>query len=376
MVVSRLAMAALCAALIPSAYAGIEITVAAPLKPHVSLQAIIAVGTTSACGTREAPHLIEHLLLSGTAYGETPVDAVVALRAEGIRLSALTRSDFTLFTLEGPPEKADQMGRALATFLSQASLPRSGFEREKHAILHEVRASDSYISSPSFYERFIAVTAGAAEPCVADKSAFLNYDYDQVQSVYDRFYTQSNIKLVAQADPHTFDLDAIAKAIKSGHPASTLTSQAGNRENAKTIEVFSKNGLVELIFPIAGRAVLPEDAANAYAHQARLEIQAFIRRKYQLYTARSFVDQSIHGGWVRIEIPDIGATKAPELLEVANAAMAKVRVSDYRADPVWQAFGSQRSDKPVGTAVVAQADIPNNNWLSAVYKGIKAALAN
>lgn len=105
--------------------------------------------------------MIEHLLLSGTIYGENPVDAVIALPAKGIKLSKLTRSDFTQFTLEGPADKAKLMGQAIATFLGQSLLPKAGFEHEKHAIIHELRAPKSYVSSPTFYERFIAATAGA-----------------------------------------------------------------------------------------------------------------------------------------------------------------------------------------------------------------------
>lgn len=354
MPVKTLAMAALCAALAPPAEAALLTTVVAPEPPAAVLQAIVNVGTTSSCGLREAPHLIEHLLLSDTQYGDNPVDAVVSLRAQGIKLTALTRSDYTQFTLEGPPEKADLMGRALATFLGRSLLPISGFEREQRAILHELRAPESYVSTPTFYERFIAVTAGGVEPCAADMKAFVDYRFDEVQSAYDQLYTAANFKLVAKSNPGTFDLSAISAGILHGHSGTPVNSQPGVREDGKSIRVIGNNHEVEIIFPIAGRQSLPEDAAYAYADQARLELQAYIRQKFQLYTARSFVDQSIRGGWIRFEIPDVAPEQTQDLVAIAQAAMGKIRPTEYNNDVVWQSYGSQRDASPVRAPMVAQ----------------------
>lgn len=369
---SRLTLAALCAVVLPTAFAGIENTVASSPLPHVTLQAIVAVGSTTACGMREAPHLIEHLLLSGTTYGENPVDAVIALRAKGIKLSALTRSDFTQFTLEGPADKAKVMEQAIATFLGQSSLPKAGFEREKHAIIHELRAPDSYVSSPTFYERFIAATAGAVEPCKADQDEFLSYDYEDVQSGYSRLYNTRTIRLVAQAPAHTFDLASITAAVMKGRDASPPISQSQDRESVRSIDVVGSEEQVEIIFPIAGRASLPEDAANAFADQARLELQAFIRQKYQLYSARSFVDQSIQGGWIRLEVPGLDHTHAPELLEVATSAIARIDSLDFGSDPIWQAYGAQRVDSPVGAPIVAKVDPQGASWAARLSRTLDA----
>lgn len=76
----RLLLVALCAVIAQSAQAALTTAVITPDAPTAKLEAIVSVGTTTTCGMREAPHLIEHLLLSGTEYGETPVDAVITLR--------------------------------------------------------------------------------------------------------------------------------------------------------------------------------------------------------------------------------------------------------------------------------------------------------
>lgn len=353
MVASRLISAALCAALTSTAQASIPTSLSSPDASLVTLQAVVGAGTTTACGMREAAHLIEHLLLSDTAYGSSPVDAVLTLRAQGIKLTARTHSDFTLYKLEGPADKARIMETALVTFLGRPSLPNVGYEREQHAILNEVHAGEGYLSSPSLYERFIATAADGAEPCLADQRPFLSYKLDEVQSIYDSLYSPPNIKLAAQAQPGVFDLDTVASEISRRHSGLPASSGLGERENARTMEVFGRSGQIEVIFPIAGRGSLPEDAANAYADQARLELQAYVRREFGLYSARSFVDQSIHGGWIRFEVPGLEQEYANQVAAIATAAMGKVRAADYASDPVWQAYGSHLAPHPVGAPVVA-----------------------
>ena len=361
---NRLAIAALCAMSIPMASAEVQALSTTMPEQHVVLRAIVDAGTTSVCGMREAPHLIEHLVLSDTQYGQTPVDAILTLRTEGIKLSALTHSDFTEFTLEGPASKADQMGAALLTFLSRPSIPKMGFEREKRTITNEVKAGDSFVSSPTLYERFIAANAGGRLPCHADPLPFLSYDYDAVQDAYARLYAPENIRLIAQAAPGTFNMTELVAALSVRKAVPALNSQDGSREPAESQQVTGRPGLVELIFPISGRAELPKDAAEALADQARLELQAHIRRSYQLYTARSFVDQSINGGWIRLEVPELDNDKAPELMQIAKRAMASVNVTSYGDDPVWLLHGSHYSSEPVKTPLVAEIPPANSIWSS------------
>ncbi|HBO2935332.1 TPA: insulinase family protein [Pseudomonas aeruginosa] len=361
--VKRYAILALFAVSTSTALAGGG-TLSVPLRDQpVKLQAIVSVGTTSVCGMREAPHLIEHLLLSDTHLGETPVDAILALRAKGIKLSALTRSDFTEYTLEGPASKASAMGEALVTFLSRPSIPKTGFEREKRVIVSEVMADSTYVSSPTLYERFVAAKAGGHASCSADSQRLLDYRFEDVQSVYRTYYTPDTVRILASAEPGVFDLGAISQAIWERKGIETVSSHNGTRETASALEVFGRPGIVELIFPISGRATLPSDAANALADQARLEVQAYIRRTHQLYAARSFVDQSIQGGWIRIEVPGLGNDEAQRLATIAQAAMRSIDLSLYGEDPLWQSYGASTALDPVGAPVIPAVRPAEPNWL-------------
>jgi hypothetical protein len=364
-VVKSLALAALVASSMPNVNASIQTTLAPMQEQPVVLMAIIEVGTTSLCGLRDAPHLIEHLLLSDTRYGANPVDAVVSLRAQGIKLTAMTHSDFTEYTLEGPASMASTMGDALVTFLSRASIPKSGFEREKKAILNEIRAPDSYVSEPTFYEQFIAYWANGDLLCSSDPIPFLAYDYDSVQEAYDLLYTQDRIKLVGQAATGTFDLDAIAaKLTRPDTSTYTLNPKDGNRGKPKRITPIGRPGLVEVIYPIAGRDKLSADAAQELADQARFAVQAHIRNTYQLYTARTFVDQSLHGGWLRLEVPGLDKAATGEVMTVAGQGMDQVIVDRFSADPIWRAFGEGRTDIPLLLGVVAELQESSRGWLA------------
>lgn len=353
--VKRLALALVYSAVMPLAHANTLIVQVAPPEPPVSLHAYVAVGTTSVCGMREAPHLIEHLLLSNTAYGENPVDAVIALRAKGIKLSAMTHSDFTEFSLEGPAHTAPEMEKALKTFLSRSSLPNLGFEREKKTITQEVQGDDSYVSSPTFYERFISANAGAESPCVADNVPFLAYKQDAVQAVFERTYTSDNIRIAAVGPIGTFDLDSLVHSVPERPALAIANSQSGKREKVEQLVVAGRDHVVEVIFPIDGRQKLPADAAAAMADQARFAVQSYIRREHQLYSARTFVDQSLVGGWVRLEVPGLAQEDAEKVAALAKAAMQSVSMESVWSDPLWASYGSQSTDRHSYAAVVAYA---------------------
>lgn len=361
----RFTLAALCAAIIQSTQAGVQTLELPPPAQTVQLKAVIEAGTTSHCGMREAPHLIEHLLLSDTRYGETPVDAMLSLRAQGISLSAVTHSDFTEYTLEGPATKAEKMTEAMMVFLSRRSLPKMSFEREKRSILSELRADTGYVSSPSLYERFIAMNADGQRPCAADSTRFMDYDYDGVQAVYEQLYTPATIQLVAQADAEVFDLDAIASTVPRRKAVSAPTSQYGTRETVSTLTVVGNPGQLELIFPIEGRASFPQDGAEALADQIRLEVQSYLRKKYQLYSARTFVDQSLKGGWIRLEVPGMEQRSASEVRDVAEAAINNVDIGQFSADPVWKVRGSIQPSKPIAAPIMT-APPQQRGWLTAV----------
>lgn len=321
---------------------------------NVVLQAVIEAGTTSYCGMREAPHLIEHLLLTETKYGKSPVDAILSLRGKGITLSATTHSDYTVYSLEGPAQQAAMMGEALVDFLGRSSLPRLGFESEKAVIISEVRADAKYRSGPTLFERYVGSGDAEAAPCVEDKIDFTAYEYDDVQLAFAKLYAPDKIKVIASGAGTSLDLDAIARGITIRRDTPNVKSQAGNREAATPFNAsFSASG-VEIFFPIPGRTGLPVDAANAMADQIRLSAQKYIRDNHQLYSARTFVDQGLKRGWIRLEVPGVGRSEAGGITHAAMAAAEGTCTLQYRDDPIWKAYGSSLDCKITGSPYTSQ----------------------
>lgn len=322
-------------------------------ESKVMLQAIVEAGTTSACGLREAPHLIEHLLLSDTQYGASPVDAILSLRKGGISLSATTHLDYTEYTLEGSADKAAQMEDALIAFLGRRSLPKAGFEQEKRVILNELRVSDDYRSSPTLFERFTATHSGATAPCAADATPFRDYSYPEVQQVFAEHYTPENIKLVAQAPEGLFNLAEVGRALSVSKDTPGLISQHGSQEVVGPTVLISQGKMLELVFPIAGRAELPADGARALADQIRLEVQADIRKTEGMYAARTFVDQGLKGGWIRLEVPGLAPHDAMRIADVAKGAISRISLHEHSTDPIWKAYGEVMALNPILDPIAA-----------------------
>tara|TARA_R110002124_G_scaffold128157_19_gene288716 strand:- start:12726 stop:13820 length:1095 start_codon:yes stop_codon:yes gene_type:complete len=286
----------------------------------VELGVIVDVGLNSVCGMREAPHLIEHLLLSGTPLGDGVVDAIITLKAHGIKLSASTHGDYTEFLVSGPATESQRMVQSLATFLGRSSLPKLGFESEKKVIVNELRADDNYRSAPSLFDRFVASTTDGPGPCAQDSRSFLSYTYEGVQSVYAEFYTPESFLITTRAPADTFDLAPLESALQVPRLSDNLSSQSGLRDSVEELKILGRKGVVEIIFPIAGRNALSSVTANEIADHLRMSVQAYIRREYQLYTAKTFVDQDLSGGWLRLEVPRLENKSGQEVLEVAQSS--------------------------------------------------------
>lgn len=324
----------------------------APTQP-AELHVVVTAGMTSACGLREAPHLIEHMLLSDTRYGDNPVEAMLTLKDEGITLKAFTLLDYTHFTLSGPVSKVELMGEALAEFLGRSSIPRMGFEREKHAILNELRQTNQYVSRGSLFERFVAMHAGGPKACPADDKPLVLYQFAEVDELYRQLYTADSLHLAGVNVPADFDLPGLLNRITQGKAVNKAVIESASTQTTNDLSIIAPPGITEIIFPIQGRARLPNDAAMAIAERMRLEIQAYLRNELGLYSARSFVDQGLSGGWIRLEIPSLPTGMAEEVAAIAQQAATRIDVSFYNDDVVWSMLGGGIADETIMRHIVA-----------------------
>lgn len=269
------------------------------------LRAEINAGTLDACGARETPHLIEHLLLSETAYGETPADMMLALSKHGVSLRAVTKQDYTEFVLSGPETAGEEIERAMSEILARPNLPESSVDREVDAILMELGQSARYRSKPHAFEAYSARNFGTQPPCGQDAIALKNLPHAETLAVFERLYVAENIKLVAVGPASKLSIERLASAIENARPrgmaVARITTLPEQREDVIVNEYpESGAGRLEFLIAIGGREAIPPLVAKNLAEQLRLEAMASLRRAPASYTVKSVLHQSNSGGWISL----------------------------------------------------------------------------
>lgn len=265
------------------------------------LRATVGVGMLDACGYREAPHIIEHLLLSDTQFGATAADMMVSLNEHGIALEAVTRQDFTEYVIHGPSIKAALIEEAAIAILARSQLPSAGFETEIKAILLEHNASSNYVSRGAYFEQYAAVHHGAPAPCPDDTTELVKYSHANVQDYYDAFYVQDNISLLSVGPSSDLDVARVAERIVQARPDPGLVQRyTGERLRIDAIQTAQFPGTLEVLFAVPGRDTLPHYFAQQLAETLRLQLQAYLREAPVAYQARSVVHQSRGAGWVSL----------------------------------------------------------------------------
>lgn len=268
---------------------------------EVVLRATVGVGMLDACGYRESPHIIEHLLLSDTQFGATAADMMVSLHEHGIALEAVTRQDFTEYVLHGPASKAAIIEEAAIAILARPQLPSSGFETEIKAILLEHNANSNFVSRGAYFEQYAAVYHGSPAPCPDDASALVKYSHANVQDYYDAFYVQDNITLLSVGPNSALDVSRVAERIAQARPdLDKIERYSGDRLRVNAIKTAQFPGTLEVLFAVPGRDTLPHYLAKQLAETLRLQLQAFLRQAPVAYQARSVVHQSKGAGWVSL----------------------------------------------------------------------------
>lgn len=296
---------------------------------EVVLRATVGVGMLDTCGYREAPHLIEHLLLTNTQFGATPADMMVSLHEHGIALKAVTRQDFTEYVLHGPASKADIIEEAAIAILARPQLPSSGFETEIQAILLEHKAGTNYVSRGAYFEQYAAVHHGTRAACHDDPAALVQYSHAKVQKYYDAFYVQDNISLLSVGPTSDLNVARIAERISEARPnPDQIERYRGDRLDLNAIQTAQFPGTLEVLFAVPGRDTLPHYIARQFAETLRLQLQAYLRKAPVAYQARSIVHQSNGAGWVSITA--VLSKEATELDPQAIETLMAELVDEYQ----------------------------------------------
>lgn len=278
-------------------------------------------GLLDSCGQRETPHLIEHLVLSETFAGATGPDLMANLWRSGISLDAVTRQDFTEFTLEGPASEAALMAMALTATLGRPNLPESAFDREIEAIRLELKAEPGFASKPAEFETFTAKhIVGAPLACTGEEASVEMVPHAGIQEAFKRAYVSENLALTVVGPANSIDAHALARQLENsrGHGQATVrkvTSSADPVDEAVIIgESDGDLGYFEARVVIPGRQGMNSAKAAIYAETLRLAMQAVLRKDAATYHVTSVVQQSNSAGWISL-VADVHPTKAAFYLD-------------------------------------------------------------
>lgn len=306
----RSALAAALAVLAGQAVAGSFIEVDRP--GPIAVRVEVDYGLLDSCGSRELPHLIEHVVLSETKFGETPADFIATLAAQGVRATAITRQDFTEFTFEGRPGTGDLIEEAILETLGRKTLPAASAAREVEAIRLELGAAKGFTSIPHPFESWSADhIAGTQVACGTETRPVADIGATEIQAAFDSFYGVENYTLSAIGPAGEIDGAALLNRISQSRPEVSPPERklsAGvvplePEENG--MQASGETGLFEVLIAIPGRMDLPAAKAREAAEMARLALQAELRKEPLAYSVKAVVHQSNRAGWVSLtsELP-------------------------------------------------------------------------
>lgn len=286
----------------------------------VAVRIEVNYGLLDQCGAREIPHIIEHTILSETKFGKTPADLIASLNGLGVRLSAVTRQDFTEYVFEGDVGTGAVIHDAVMQTVGRATIPRGSIGREIEAIRLELGEGPDFISKSHPFEVWAYEhVLGAPPPCREESVAVEKLSHAKVVDAFSDHYHASNFSLNVAAPAGEFDANALRDALRAARPAKAPQAREGSKSVAplpmSTVVGSSSAPVVplEVLVAIPGRMDLPPARAKAIAEQVRLDVQAALRDDPLSYIARTVVHQSNTAGWVSVTA-DIAPGRQAELV--------------------------------------------------------------
>jgi len=295
----------------------------------IAVRVEVDYGLLDSCEAREIPHIIEHLVLAETRYGRTPADLIEALNKQGVRITAVTRQDFTEYTFEGTRQSAAIIQDAVLQTLGRASLPENSLAREVSAIhLETGSVGVPFPQAHPFEPWAYTYIPGSPAPCPS-LGHTPDYSFPKVAESYQQHYGEAAFSLTVVAPAGTFDGAKLAEALEAARPGGVAKVPGAPAEVLPLPPVTQLEALkgepafFELLIAIPGRKTLPSIKAREAAESVRLAIQSKLRVQPAAYTAKSVIHQSNSAGWISVtaytNLDEVGSL-SEEMRETAQQA--------------------------------------------------------
>jgi hypothetical protein len=318
----------------------------------IAVRVEVDYGLLDSCDAREVPHIIEHVLLSETRFGKTPADFISALGQKGVRVSAVTRQDFTEYVFEGPPGTGPLIHDAVVETLGRAKLPTDSIAREIEAIRLEVGGMPGFVSqSHPFEEWAYTHIPGAQKACQNTGVPVSDFSHANFSDKFEQFYGSSNYRLSVVAPAGELNIQELSDALFSLRPKAKTPVRVTNVVTTPmpvltAVETGKdESGVLEVLIGIPGRNALIPGKAREAADEIRIAVQAALREQPVAYTARVIVHQSNTAGWISVSSPVEDGDH-----EALAIRLREIAVNTYR----------QSMQKPLLTAFLSNRELSEN----------------
>jgi hypothetical protein len=346
-------------------------------------------GLLDSCDMREAPHVIEHLVLSETKFGRTPADLIATLARKGVRATAVTRQDFTEYVFEGAPGTGSLISQAVLETVGRSTLPISSAVREVEAIRLELGKGKGFVSESHAFEQWAYEhILGTPKPCMDSSVPVDEFSHAKFSDLFQNHYGVNTYSLTVAGPGAEIDAAALADGLRKRRPGGVALPRITSTQISPMDEYIpvagggSNVGLIEVLVGIDGRKTFPPSAAKLVAEALRVEIQTQLRHQPIGYTAKTVVHQSNTAGWISIYASidaDDHAEIAEQLRNIAIDVLADPeRISvqkdfltnrDVAEDSAWPLGNEQfqgLKPKVYGVTVQYMAKNGSSNWSQVV----------
>ncbi|MEB0039212.1 pitrilysin family protein [Pseudomonas sp. MH10] len=272
-------------------------------KGHVAIRLVVGVGFDDfACNDKELPHLLEHLLFSGTDdRGEGGLEE--RMQALGGEWNAFTSNSDTTFVIEAPARNQRQVLDLLLDILTHSRINQDSLNAAKGIVEHEDGGHYSHLQRWLDHKdlghsasKQLAVELGLK---CAERPDIESLTLEQVEKVRSSWYAANNMTLIVVGD-----LDRLLpaylertysqlSAIEPGdHPPLAAISHSAQAERTLTKGWLGEGARVHWYFP---------EPILAQQHDETYELlQDYL--DWSLYSMLRLKDGLSYGPWSEREV--------------------------------------------------------------------------
>lgn len=237
-----------------------------PASPVVCVYALVKAGSATEgeyLGSGIS-HFLEHMLFKGTP--EQGVGEIASrIQAAGGSINASTSHDYTIYTIEVPPESFDMALNTLADMVMHSTIDPPEFQKERQVILGEFRLGEDdpgrELSKTAFEN--IYIKHPYRHPVIGYKELFLDITPEDLRNYYQSQYVPSNMIVSVAGNIHSSEISSKVKKAFEKFPRSKEVTRnlplEPSQISQRRYEKEYPTDLTRLIMAFSGVSLLDRD---------------------------------------------------------------------------------------------------------------------